>query len=361
MVFFPRGPLVPGGLQDEELVSLLAKGSPAATWVCVNYRCHERYRFPIAIHDTLAAYDWIVENLTVPSSSLAASSEPRYRYTPPTSRIAVCGELVGGGLATMLALTECQMGRPSVVAAAVNCPTLDWTFGLDGPAPDSPSENVVDEEGGPPPSSRPKGRPAKMRLPSSWSRYSSHPRLSATDMSNTRQRCFDKPASYFDPFASPLLFFRTAGVELPTEDPSSRHNGYAQIPIVDPIPTVPPPRRTAHRRYPPTGMGLRLPRMRISVGTENILHDQGSELAGLMRRSIVSNDSGTQERLMDENDAELRPNTNMVDAVRLDAERRIQLVCRQGLGLWCNSDQIDSSSSDVVDVGRWLRQALDDA
>lgn len=111
---------------DDEIFSCLATSS-GATVVRVNYRCGRDYPYPLPIHDTLACYDWVLENI-IPSISWTS----RHGRNHTQAKLGVCGELVGGSLATMLALTESKLGATRISAAAVNCPIVDWVFPTDG-------------------------------------------------------------------------------------------------------------------------------------------------------------------------------------------------------------------------------------
>ncbi|EEH38267.2 hypothetical protein PAAG_01188 [Paracoccidioides lutzii Pb01] len=83
-----------------------------STVVTVNYRAgqqdeygkQKRYYYPGPVHDVLAGFDWIFENLK-------------------TERLCVFGRHIGGSLAVMLALTEPR----SIAALAAHEPMCDWT------------------------------------------------------------------------------------------------------------------------------------------------------------------------------------------------------------------------------------------
>ena len=99
-----------------------------------------------------------------------------------------------------------------------------------------------------------------------------------------RSRLFIRPEKYFDPFASPLLFFRTPASELPDEaavDCHAAEKNSADIAFRAHV-----TKRRSHRKYPPTGSGLQLPYMRIEVGSGNVLDEQGKEMAEALRKSI---------------------------------------------------------------------------
>src|SRR3954467_12246062 len=87
---------------DDTIPAVLASNA-AATVVRVNYRFDPDTPHPIAVHDTLAAYDWVRENLMPKIQS--------NHGLPQYGGIGVYGELIGGGLAAMLALTECHISK----------------------------------------------------------------------------------------------------------------------------------------------------------------------------------------------------------------------------------------------------------
>jgi len=219
-------------------------------------------------------------------------------------KIGVCGELIGGSLAAMLALTECQVSNKSRIrAAAIGNPTVDWTalfplikYG----SLKTEFRNVTDP-------------------------------LSLNNLLLLRRTLFRKPEGFFDPFASPLLYFRTPSYDLPPpppnypgmdEDaqPSSRED--------DPEPKV--KKRRSHRTYPPSGTRLILPTMRVYVGQDSVLRDQGMELAELTRKSIARDEDGD-----------------------VDKNKRVEAFETEGTGLW--------DAKQTIEIGQWLGQILREA
>lgn len=95
----------------------MLRETAAATIARINYRASSEFQFPTPFHDVLFGWDWIRENL------LLDKFDRSY-----LARLGVCGELIGGSLATMLALTECRIGESRIAAAAVNNPIADWVF-----------------------------------------------------------------------------------------------------------------------------------------------------------------------------------------------------------------------------------------
>lgn len=133
------------------------------------------FQFPTPIHDTLAAFDWVNENL-----------HPR--------TLGTVGARIGGALAVMLALTEPR----KVTATATISPITNWAD-LDNWCINKHTENEKSFDEG--------------QLENAISPSELVPLLS------TRERLFQIPCHYFSPFASPLLFLRSAGVVAPRSMP----------------------------------------------------------------------------------------------------------------------------------------------
>ncbi|KAI9762414.1 MAG: hypothetical protein M4579_000390 [Chaenotheca gracillima] len=374
LLYFPRGPLFEDGYPEESVIGSLAAVMPSTTIVRVNYRFGENHKFPLALHDSVAAFDWVVENLVrprmIPTSASPASSSildndfVSSRAPPKRRMLGVCGELVGGSLASALALTECRLGRSRITAAAVNNPLVDWTFGIvpatsvgpeaspitESQDKDQPSENHVAE---------PTKRRNKIRMPaiaSSWTQYQNeHPSLSGSRLNALRSSGFPNTDSYLDPFASPLFFFRTPDLELHVPLTSE------DIPLDS---SLDPPfvaRRRSPRRYPPTGFGLSLPNMRVTVGTTNLLEYQGIELAALMKRSMVMSarrakeeEEGRSFLVSELDDGFSEQDQVFVNEARAQADRKVVIATSPGVGLWSSSGEPRTARDDLCDVGRWF-------
>lgn len=177
-IYLPRGPLRANPEDDESNISIL-RPSLSHPLVKVNYRWGKDHQYPTPIHDVASAFDFVISNL-LPRRALVRDGRSEH-----IGRLAVCGELIGGQLATTMALTECRMGEPAVVAAAVSNPIANWTE-IDEIA-------TADEQ--------PSGVAS--------------PRLTVHDIRAQRDALFRKPEHYFDPFASPTLFLRSAGINVP--------------------------------------------------------------------------------------------------------------------------------------------------
>ena len=291
--------------------------SANATIVRLDYRVSKEEPYPLPIHSVLAGYDWIRKHL-LPARYTNANSQITERNPP---QIGVCGELVGGSLATMLALTECHgEKRGAVKAAAVGNPIVDWTALVD------PEEDLL---GGTPMAQSLNTRKRKPLSTQAVRSNNSNSSPSRSALLSLRAQCFRKPEKYFDAFASPLLFFRTPRYAVPgpvtTMDPAEAE--YALPPDEEPQPEL-LKRRLSHRSYPPAGSDLVLPRMRLEVGNESVLKEQGMEMVALWRRS--------QDKRSESRDS--------------GAVNKIDTVIRDGSGLW--------GETEMMELGSWFGEVL---
>ncbi|KAL8783782.1 MAG: hypothetical protein Q9213_004398 [Squamulea squamosa] len=270
--------------------------SAQATVVEIGYRLSGNEPYPKPIHDVIAGYDWIRKHLSSSPVIVNHNGLPnsKYIYSPPQTfaGLGVCGELAGGSLAAMLALTECKTN--GITAAALGDPIVDWS--------------------------------SPLRLPTSSSSDVDSPNRSLKNLHTT---CFAKSEHRYDPFASPLLFFRTPAYELPTpslygssfspgpKEESSDSDGASML----------VPRRRSHRKHPPLGSGLRLPMTRIDVRTDFALKDQVLEFAELLQRGV-----------------------NLYEDKSAIPRERVEVVEREGEGLW--------SEKDFMQIGSWMGEML---
>ncbi|PWY91972.1 hypothetical protein BO94DRAFT_583881 [Aspergillus sclerotioniger CBS 115572] len=151
------------------------------------------YKYPTPVHDTLAGLDWILETL-----------QP--------SRLSVIGTHIGGSLALMLSLTEAK----SIHAVAALEPICDWTS-LDEHCIQSPPTDEKAALTSWRNKKHPRGRVAPWDLP---------PLLAA------RKAYFSTPERYFDAFASPILFLRSAGKDTPRSFPEYYTGPEYPVPVL---------------------------------------------------------------------------------------------------------------------------------
>ena len=249
-------------------------------------------------------------------------------------RLAVYGDYVGGGLAAMLALTECRAGSARVVAAALSNGVLDWVDVGDSPLSGDSSASLL----------------------------------------QLRKDFFTKPAHYFDPFASPLLFLESPGQDAPPTAAEEPWNDLEQLSLLDredffreqlalsgiTTKTATSPaaaeslqvgtsRRTS-RRYPLLSSNLRLPSFHVETEADSPLHDQASAFVKRLRQSFMRTSGGNKfgRKVLeygelgdvDEGEAAARKERTA------DAARRAQLVVTRG------------GEKGVEGAARWLRDVL---
>ncbi|KAI9372456.1 hypothetical protein BJX61DRAFT_533953 [Aspergillus egyptiacus] len=141
------------------------------------------YRFPTPVHDTLIGFDWVLQ------------------YLQPT-RLGVIGTHIGGSLALMLALTEPR----SVHAVAAIEPVCDWTS----------LDEYCTSSAMPSPSRKRRHAPADL-----------------VPLLDARRQFFAAAENYFDPFASPILFLRSAGKYVPKVFPKYLTGPEYPVPVLD--------------------------------------------------------------------------------------------------------------------------------
>lgn len=346
-------------------VPFTLSAAASATVVQIDYRLSKEHKYPTPIHDVLRGYDWILEHL-VPGRAFHRPGR-NSRHTAP---IAVCGELIGGGLATMLALTECRLTGPYVVAAAVNEPIVDWIFPQEDELDDL--EDAIDFDGGSgvKPVSQSPQRNSRKIIPS-FHAFGSNGVLDAESLLQARLSYFHKPDDYFDPFASSVLFFRTAGIGVPSVPATGPLDDFAELAKyeredflrqqlklssvgVDLVgqgqaggaAEASKPTRKSYKRWPGAASGLRIPDVRVSFGDTSPLSDQAVELAMLLRRSVIAQSKKTAVN-------EEQADRNREEAFEY-AEKKVQLHATEGIRFW-NSER----PQELRLAAQWLREILD--
>lgn len=326
----------------------------------MNYRLGNAHPYPTPVHDVLAGYDWVQEHL-LPKRSIS-----RIRRSEHVGQVCVVGELLGGSLATMLAVTECRRGEPAVVAAAINNPLADWV---------QPDDEVD--------VTSPKSSLAKFGQ--------KHVGLEIDDLVRARGNYFPKPERYFDPFASPLLFFRTPGTAIPLDRRSEvddldllsaieREDFHRQQMLLSGISNVSlqdiasgtasgteklrPSLRKASRLFPSKSLNLELPSFYLSSGKTSPLSDQAQELSQMLRKSVIrqyraqfSNRSGFGHKQLMDHEAEQMDEEQRLEkrAEEAEGDEKVSMNWSEGLGLW---DQTKDGKRALENATTWLREKL---
>lgn len=226
--------------------------------------------WPIPLHDVSFAYSHLLESLS-----------PAF---PARRSIYVLSSHVGASLATSLALTESHPHKHFAVRGlAVHNGVYNWTMFL-------PDHRVH------------KSRGALMPV----DKYGCD---AIKALGSLMPGLFKKTASLFDPFASPVLFFRTAGMDIPSsftrsETLTSQIDHLAGLTLSEDekamLPNPPPPPRRAALVFPPRTSTLKIPETRLlytrpppltkrkrrAKAKGNTFETQALELAEVMRRSV---------------------------------------------------------------------------
>lgn len=273
----------------------------------------------------------------------------------------------------MLALTECHMGRPGISAAVISNAVLDWTFPDEKPtlpttleAPGENESDVLQPDASIEKLKRP--HQTKSKSVSPWQLTSaSAQEMTPSRLLDLRTRFFESRSQYFSPFASPLLFFRTANIAIDTESQVESQELIVEEPGIDPLspdsaiangaeerpealePPVYERKRKSPRRYPPTGSGLSLPQTRVLAGHASLLREQNFELAARMRRSVLLS-ARRMEKGLSDYDVDENEGATFDKSAENAANDRIQFAELDGEGIW-REEAIRSAAA-------WLERAL---
>ena len=216
----------------------------------------------------------------------------------------------------MLALTEClhtpeKAERHGISALAVGNPILDWTALTISEATRSAVEA------------------GDVRKSDGFQRGAKNDSLSTNDLCDIRDTYFSKVEHYFDPFASPLLFFRTPGCEIPDTTATLTEHGLPNGELEDENTLSPPvKRRRSARKYPPMGSNLLLPWTRMDVGKNCVLKDQAMDIIEMMRKSFRR--------------SEIESAADAKNVVGRDFE----ILEAEGIGLW--------DEKRTFEIGQWF-------
>ncbi|KAJ5686576.1 hypothetical protein N7536_009195 [Penicillium majusculum] len=163
------------------------------------------YKYPTPVHDTLAGFDWIKTHLR-------------------PSQLAIFGTHIGGSLALMLALTEAQ----SIQAVAAVDPVCDWP-GLDEYCTrESTITTTKARAGGNNNDTTANSTSKNKRQP----RKKSPAPPDLLPLLQARSKFFSTPERCFDSFASPILFLRSAGRDVPRKFPQYLTGPEYPVPVL---------------------------------------------------------------------------------------------------------------------------------
>ncbi|KAF9729447.1 hypothetical protein PMIN06_011297 [Paraphaeosphaeria minitans] len=381
LIYLPPGPVIPESAEEQTRIISTLSATSGATVARLNFRASSQHQFPTPVHDVLLGYDWVCQNLLQDGFS-----------RPIIGRVGVCGELVGGSLSVMLALTECRSGESRVAAAAVNNPIVDWVFPDELPTvaeaellePAAPDETAMLADEDPmalSDRSQPDShtnrtmkdgkRSAKLPPRTTWQLYGDDNSIPTVTLSAERDVLFRRPEHVFDRFASPMHCFRSphglllypnqddvwaseqldSPLDIETRMDLSHYQSYDPSPSAPDLPVLARCRAYA-RIYPPAGSNLSLPEWRISAGSQSPLLDQASDLAKMIRRSVARH---TLKKRM----GRIRWQDTAEKGYYEDfANDRVALETFAGAGLWADQTNNKQWEAQVEQMGQWMKEVL---
>jgi acetyl esterase/lipase len=320
------------------------RASSNATIVSVNYRAGKDAKYPVPIHDVLVGYDWLLNRLS-----------GEHTVKSKFHKVGLCGQLLGGSLATMLSLTECgpasMYPNPTrIVAAALNNPIIDWVV------PDREqleavsnisleSSDVYDEDGAM------KRYIHKRRKLSSWQKFKDSEILSESALMKVRKELFANPNAYFDSFASPIHFLRTPGMDVPHDTTTMTYD-----PDVHQAPEL---RRKARILFPPSDSKAVVPHIRLTTGESSLLQTQDQDFIERMRLSAVRRYLKPRRLKLDQYSSMEEYQRSEVDFIRDQAVEKFSFNLLPGAGLWGYGPE-EVWRTDLELAGKWLKEVLDE-
>lgn len=112
VLYFHGGAFALGGLDSHEGQTRRIANRTGAVVINVGYRLAPEHRFPAAIDDAIATYEWAVENIG--------------KFGGDSNRIGVAGDSAGGNIALVVATILAERNLP-LAAQLLAYPVTDWT------------------------------------------------------------------------------------------------------------------------------------------------------------------------------------------------------------------------------------------
>jgi acetyl esterase len=113
-VYFHAGGFVMGSLDSHDSVCRQLANASGGIVVSVDYRLAPEHKFPAPVDDAFAALQWVSEH----AAELGGDG----------SRLAVAGDSVGGGLATIVSILARDAGGPPLRLQLMVYPDVNWFF-----------------------------------------------------------------------------------------------------------------------------------------------------------------------------------------------------------------------------------------
>jgi acetyl esterase len=113
-LYFHAGGYVIGGLDSHDSLCRQIANRSGSIVVAVDYRLSPENTFPAAVEDAFAALQWVGAH----AAEIGGDA----------SRLAVAGDSVGGGLATIVSIMARDAGGPPLRLHVMVYPDVDWRF-----------------------------------------------------------------------------------------------------------------------------------------------------------------------------------------------------------------------------------------
>ncbi len=113
-VYYHAGGYTIGSLDSHDSLCRQVANASDSIVVAVDYRLSPEHKFPAAVDDSFATLRWVAEH----AAELGGAA----------SRLAVAGDSVGGGLATVVSILARDTGGPPIRLQVMVYPDVDWFF-----------------------------------------------------------------------------------------------------------------------------------------------------------------------------------------------------------------------------------------
>jgi acetyl esterase len=113
-VFYHAGGFTIGSLNSEDSLCRQLANASGSIIVSVDYRLAPEHKFPASVEDAFTALQWIGEH------GAELGGDP--------TRLAVCGDSVGGNLAAVMSIMARDAGGPPLRMQVMVYPDVDWSF-----------------------------------------------------------------------------------------------------------------------------------------------------------------------------------------------------------------------------------------
>ena len=113
-VYFHAGGFVMGSLESHDSMCRALANGAGSVVVAVDYRRAPEHKFPAAAEDAFATVQWVAAH----GAEIGADG----------TRLAVVGDSVGGGLATIVSIMARDAGGPPIRLQVMVYPDVDWFF-----------------------------------------------------------------------------------------------------------------------------------------------------------------------------------------------------------------------------------------